>query len=104
MAIKKEPKTHEIKIEKQYYDAIKAGKKPFEIRKNDRDYKKGDILKMILIDESPVVECELWIETQITYLLTTAPGLKKDYCLFAFSTPSFCKRRNNEKLAGGTHK
>lgn len=35
---------HELKIKPQYYEDIKIGLKPFEIRKNDRDFKLGDIL------------------------------------------------------------
>ena len=34
--------THEIKIEHKYLYDIVVGKKKFEIRKNDRDYKVGD--------------------------------------------------------------
>ena len=29
---------HELKIKPQYYEDIKIGLKPFEIRKNDRDF------------------------------------------------------------------
>ena len=36
-------KLHEIKLLEQYAKAKKDGIKPFEIRKNDRDFKVGDI-------------------------------------------------------------
>lgn len=39
-------KVHKLKIEPQYYDALLLGIKTFEIRKNDRDFKVGDILKL----------------------------------------------------------
>lgn len=35
---------HELKIKPQYYEDIKIGIKTFEIRKNDREFKLGDIL------------------------------------------------------------
>ncbi|TGA93852.1 DUF3850 domain-containing protein [Lactobacillus johnsonii] len=35
---------HELKILPEYFKAQKAGKKNFEIRKNDRNYKIGDKL------------------------------------------------------------
>lgn len=35
---------HELKILPEYYKAQVEGKKNFEIRKNDRDYKLGDKL------------------------------------------------------------
>ena len=41
---KASPKTHNIKILPQYFDAIENGTKTFEIRYNDRDYKVGDLL------------------------------------------------------------
>ncbi|WP_391574523.1 ASCH/PUA domain-containing protein [Cohnella sp.] len=38
------PKTHVLKCWTQYYQAVKSGAKPFEIRLNDRDYQVGDTL------------------------------------------------------------
>jgi len=37
-------KVHELKIAPKYYEAVKCGDKRFEIRLNDRDFKKGDIV------------------------------------------------------------
>ena len=37
-------KSHELKIEPEYFKPIITGKKMFEIRKNDRDYQVGDKL------------------------------------------------------------
>ncbi|WP_270745219.1 DUF3850 domain-containing protein [Lactococcus petauri] len=37
-------KTHELKLDVKYFDDVKNGTKNFEIRKNDRDFKVGDIL------------------------------------------------------------
>ena len=36
---------HDLKIEQQYLDSLIAGTKKSEIRLNDRDYQKGDILR-----------------------------------------------------------
>lgn len=35
---------HELKIYPKYFEAVISGKKKFEIRKNDRKYRVGDIL------------------------------------------------------------
>jgi hypothetical protein len=37
-------KVHELKTWPEYFKAIKKGEKTFELRKNDRDFEKGDIL------------------------------------------------------------
>lgn len=42
----KEPTIHELKILPEYFEAVVSGNKRFEIRKNDRNYKKGDILSL----------------------------------------------------------
>jgi len=35
---------HELKTWKNFFDAILDGRKPFDVRKNDRDFKVGDII------------------------------------------------------------
>ena len=42
----KEPTIHELKILPEYFEAVVSGNKRFEIRKNDRNYQKGDILRL----------------------------------------------------------
>lgn len=39
-------KEHDIKVWPPYYAAIEADEKLFEVRKNDRDYQVGDVLRM----------------------------------------------------------
>lgn len=39
-------KTHELKCHPHFFAAIAAGKKTFEIRRNDRDYRVGDVLDL----------------------------------------------------------
>lgn len=39
-------KVHELKLNTKYYDDVKKGLKTFEIRKNDRDFKVGDVLSL----------------------------------------------------------
>lgn len=40
----KEVKCHNIKLESEYFDKVKYGRKTFEIRLNDRDYQEGDFV------------------------------------------------------------
>ncbi|MBM7689532.1 uncharacterized protein YqfB (UPF0267 family) [Enterococcus ureilyticus] len=44
--VEKEPKVHNIKIKPNFLADIVSGIKTFEIRKNDRGYKKGAILNL----------------------------------------------------------
>ena len=37
---------HDLKIEPVYFEQKLYGHKPWEIRKNDRNYKEGDILQL----------------------------------------------------------
>ena len=37
---------HERKIQPQYFDAVRSGKKTFEFRRNDRDFHMGDYLAL----------------------------------------------------------
>lgn len=37
---------HDLKVWPEFYDALDNGIKPFELRKNDRDYKVGDTLRL----------------------------------------------------------
>ncbi|MBX8942005.1 DUF3850 domain-containing protein [Enterococcus faecalis] len=41
-----ERKIHELKILPEYFTAVASGIKRFEIRKNDRGYNVGDILRL----------------------------------------------------------
>lgn len=38
--------THDLKILPEYFDAVADGRKTFEMRKNDRDFREGDWLKL----------------------------------------------------------
>ena len=37
---------HELKVVPPYFDALVSGAKTFEVRKNDRAYQRGDVLKL----------------------------------------------------------
>lgn len=39
-------KVHELKIVPEYFRAVKGGKKKFEIRKNDRNFKVGEYIDL----------------------------------------------------------
>ncbi len=41
---------HDLKTWLHYFDEVVEGRKPFEVRKNDRDYRVGDWLRLLPYD------------------------------------------------------
>lgn len=75
-------KTHEIKIRCDYAEMILSGKKTFEIRVNDRDYREGDEVIMTQVDKraEPIHEAPKIHATIGTVLEDW--GLKRGYVVF----------------------
>lgn len=72
---------HELKIKKRYADEIANGNKMFEIRKNDRDYQKGDLIQFVVIDMGGLHELDKTM-FQVTYVLSDFPeGLVRGYVI-----------------------
>ena len=74
---------HELRIARQYYEAISDGTKRFEIRYDDRDYRVGDYVHFLVKEGfygSVTLTGELY---RITYKLEDVPeyGLKPGYCI-----------------------
>lgn len=86
-------KLHELKILHEYLVDVDLGKKTFELRKNDRDYQVGDLIRFIDIREDDSTANKNQIEPnidentlyRITYILKDVEkyGLDKDYCILA---------------------
>lgn len=70
---------HDIKTAAGFFEDSKAGIKPFELRKNDRDYKVGDFLKMKRYKNGEYTGDT--IRKEITYVLEDFEGLKQGYCI-----------------------
>ncbi len=74
-----EEKVHEVKLAAMYYDDVKDGKKTFELRKNDRNYKEGDKLHMLEFKDGR--HTGRTISADIVYLLEEYTGLTEGYCI-----------------------
>lgn len=82
----KQKKTHLLKLREEYAEAVAKGLKTFEIRYNDRDYKVGDIVKFIVIDNNgeQIFENALTAKSyKISYILSDFVGLTDGYIAFA---------------------
>lgn len=65
-------KMHELKIQPEYFDAVLKGKKTFEIRKNDRNFKEGDLLLLREFDPVSAQYTEQEVMKQICYITSFA--------------------------------
>lgn len=68
------------KVWSQYYEAIRDGIKPFEIRKDEDNVEVGDIL---ILEEWDGDYTGYSIKRKVSYVLRDVPnfGLKKGYCI-----------------------
>ena len=75
-------KVNYLKIKPEYFKDIERGVKTFELRKNDRDFKVGDVLMLIKLDNEGN-ETDQVMRVKITYILKDCPdyGLKEGYAI-----------------------
>lgn len=76
-------KVHEVKLSSQFFDDVVSGKKRFELRKNDRDYHKGDYL--VLNEMKNGLLTGRNVKVLVTYFLDGYDGLLDDYCILGIS-------------------
>ena len=70
---------HQIKLEAAFFDDVASGRKSFELRKNDRNYKEGDTLEMEEIKDGAKTgrKCS----KRIVYMMENFEGLENGYCI-----------------------
>ena len=83
-------KQHELKILPEYFEAIVKGEKNFEVRFNDRNFAKGDIL--LLREHDGKCYTGRQITTEVTYLLDNPAYCKEGYVIMAIK-----KRRSTDE-------
>lgn len=72
-------KVHQIRLASMYFDDVVSSKKPFELRKNDRSYKEGDVLEMMEFADGK--NTGRTVKALVTYLLQEYAGLEDGYCI-----------------------
>lgn len=77
-------KIHLLKLNINFCDDVLSGKKSFEIRKNDRGFQTGDIIKFIPCDNNIGTVSHKIAERKfkITYILN-GWGIKNDYVVLS---------------------
>lgn len=80
-------KAHELKTVQPFFDMVASGKKRFELRKNDRDFKQGDILILKEWDNSKQLFLGNELVVRVNYILDQFVGLSNGYVIMSISEP-----------------
>lgn len=94
LIMKRLTQTHELKTWSEYFDAVLAGKKTFEVRKNDRDFQEGDILLLNKWDNVKNEYAGSQTAFTITYILKGGQfGIEEGYCVLGLKQilPAGCR-------------
>lgn len=82
-------KLHVLKIKNEYLVEIFCGRKTFELRRDDRDYKVGDLIHFVDIngDEVDTKEFNKGNLYEITYILRNVPeyGLQDGFAILSIN-------------------
>ena len=72
---------HQLKIWPEYLSAIRLGLKPYEIRKNDRNYQTGDILALNEWNPRTKKYSGDYITIIVKSVAHECIGVKRGYCV-----------------------
>ena len=75
---------HALKTEPRFFGAVIRGEKTFEVRKNDRDFKVGDYLKLNEITVPEKEKTGRFVVLRITYILNDERFCKKGFVVLGF--------------------
>ena len=80
-------KVHQIRLASTFYDDVAAGRKTFELRKNDRDYRTGQGLELMEFHEGR--HTGRVIHADIVYMLEDFTGLQEGYCILGIAVRDY---------------
>lgn len=86
-------KAHSIRLAANHFNDVASGKKPFELCKNDRRFKVGDMLEMLEFKEGK--NTGRIIQAEITYLLEGYTGLEDGYCILGICVKKVDAEKND---------
>lgn len=75
---------HDIKIRENYACDVIRGKKTFEVRKNDRDYRVGDLLMMRVVSKDGI-DAGAVVMATVSYILSDPEYVKDGYVIMGLS-------------------
>jgi hypothetical protein len=74
---------HELKTAPEYFEAVISGEKSFEVRKNDRSFKKGDLLALNEFDRTERTYSGRSCLVYIDYILNDPVYCKDSYVVMS---------------------
>lgn len=94
--------THDLKTHPEFFAAVDAGWKTFEIRLNDRDYQVGDMLKLREWNPTSQEYTGRYAFRRVTYITTDSRFVPEGYCAMGMIKPimhrEVIKSRINDRL------
>lgn len=94
-------RTHELKTWPSFFAAVRDGSKTFEVRRNDRDFVVGDVLRLCEWDPcADRVACSVLVrgvgdytglthEMRVTYVLRGGEfGIEAGFCVLGIALPA----------------
>ena len=79
---------HELKTWKEYFEEVFNGRKTFEVRKNDRNFKKGDIIILQEWDNETQDYTGRQMARGVSYILQGGQfGIENGFVVMAMFTP-----------------
>ena len=79
------PMEHEVKISTEFFNDVASGKKPFEVRINDRDYRVDDTLRLKgYLLETKEYTGEMCIK-KITYILDSPTYMQQGFVILGLA-------------------
>lgn len=79
-------KIHELKCWPEFFGPVRAGVKTFEVRKHDRMFSVGDVLRLLEWDPRTKSYTRQMEDVRVTYLLAGGEfGIERGYCVMGIS-------------------
>ncbi len=80
---------HDLKIWPTFFDAVRDGIKPFEVRKNDRHFRVGDVLQLQEWSPSTGEFTGRTLQRVVVYILAGGQfGIEEGYVVLGFDGPA----------------
>ncbi len=85
-------RVHKLKTWPEFYEKVRTNEKRHEMRKDDRDFRVGDLLELVEWDPTPLAPNDQLtgrsLMRRITYLMRDFAGITPGYCLMSIAPPA----------------